>query len=228
MDAHLPCLERITATPAGSPPDAAVIWMHGLGADASDFEPIVPVLQLPAGTAIRFVFPNAPVRPITINGGMRMPGWYDIADLGGRDQDEAGIRESQRAIDALIAREVSRGVASNRIVLAGFSQGGVIALQAGLRHAQPLAGVLAMSTYLGLAESLRAEQSQANLGIPIFMAHGTQDEMIAIDFARRSRQTLQAHGHAVQWQEYPMGHEVCPEEIVAIGQWLGKVLAPAK
>ena len=224
MSERLPCLERETRSASAAPVDAAVIWLHGLGADASDFEPIVPALGLPASLAIRFVFPNAPIRPITINGGMRMPGWYDIADLGGRDQDEAGIRESQKSIDDLIEREISRGVKSDRIVLAGFSQGGVIALQTGLRSAHPLAGVLALSTYLALVDSLRNEQSEANLQIPIFLTHGLHDPTIAIDFARRSRQALQAHGYPVQWQEYPMGHEVCPEEIAAIGQWLARVL----
>ncbi|MGE0310545.1 MAG: alpha/beta hydrolase [Lautropia sp.] len=228
MSELLPCLERDVVPAPGAAPDAAVIWMHGLGADASDFDPVVPLLPLPEGSAIRFVFPNAPMRAITINGGMRMPGWYDIAGFGERDQDEAGIRESQRAVDALLAREVARGIASTRVVLAGFSQGGVVALQSGLRQALPLGGILALSTYLGLASSLRAEQTDANLNTPIFMTHGTQDAVIPIDLARRSRQTLQAHGHPVQWQEYPMGHEVCQAEIAAIGQWLGRVLAPLR
>jgi phospholipase/carboxylesterase len=205
-------------------PDAAVIWLHGLGADGHDFEPIVPVLRLPASLKVRFVFPHAPVRPVTINMGMEMRAWYDVLALGGAKEDEAGIRASQSSLEGLIAREKQRGVASKRIVLAGFSQGGVIAMQTGLRHAERLAGVMALSTWLGLAGSLEAERSAANADIPIFLAHGEYDEMIALSRGELSRDRLQAAGYRPEWHRYPMGHEVCPEEIADISGWLQRVL----
>ena len=205
-------------------PDAAVIWLHGLGADGSDFEPIVPVLGLPARLAVRFVFPHAPVRPVTINMGMRMRAWYDVYELGGGREDEAGIRGSQALLEALIAREQSRGIGARRIVLAGFSQGGAIALQTGLRHGERLAGIMALSTWLPLAGALAAERHAANRDVPVFMAHGTMDEMIALGRAERSRDRLVELGYAPEWHEYPMGHAVCPEEVEAIGGWLGRVL----
>ena len=208
----------------GARPDAAVIWLHGLGADGHDFEPIVPALRLPPRHSIRFVFPHAPVRPVTINMGMRMRAWYDIVELGGRSEDEAGIRASQQLVEALVARERERGVAAKRIVLAGFSQGGAIALQAGLRHPEPLAGIMALSSYLPIAATLDAERSQANSQVPIFLAHGEHDELIGIDRARRSREILERLGYAVEWHGYPMGHEVCPQEIAAISGWIGRVL----
>jgi phospholipase/carboxylesterase len=205
-------------------PDAVVIWLHGLGADGGDFEPIVPALELPARLALRFVFPHAPLRPVTINMGMRMRAWYDIVQLGGGAEDEAGIRDSQRLLEALVARERSRGIDARRIVLAGFSQGGAIALQTGLRHPERLAGIMALSTWLPLAGTLEAERHAANAGVPIFIAHGTMDEMIALERAERSRARLEALGYAPEWHEYPMGHSVCPEEVEAIGAWLGRVL----
>ena len=209
---------------SGPRPDAAVIWLHGLGADGHDFEPLVPELRLPARLSVRFVFPHAPVRPVTINMGAPMRAWYDILQLGGGQEDEAGIRASQELLAGLIEREASRGVAAHRVVLAGFSQGGAIALQAGLRSAQRLAGLLALSTYLPLAATLEAERSAANRKVPIFMAHGAQDPMIPIDHARRSREGLERLGYRVEWREYPMQHSVCAEEISDIADWLVRVL----
>jgi len=213
-------LERET----GARPDAAVIWLHGLGADGHDFEPLVAMLGLPARLAVRFVFPHAPMRPVTINMGMRMRAWYDVVSLGGGPEDEAGIRASQALLEALVARERTRGVEARRIVLAGFSQGGAIALQAGLRHPERLAGIMALSTWLPLAGTLAAERHAINRDVPIFMAHGTHDEMIGLDRAQQSRARLEALGYAPEWHEYAMGHSVCPEEIGAIAGWLGKVL----
>ena len=201
-------------------PDAAVIWLHGLGADANDFVPVVPMLGLENGRGIRFVFPNAPVRPVTINGGMAMRAWFDIRELGGRDLDEEGIRASAATLDALVERETQRGIDTSRIVLAGFSQGGVIALHAGLRHPRSLAGIIALSTYFALGDSLPREASPANRSIPIFMAHGHHDAMIPAARAIESRDRLIDAGYAVAWHDYSMGHEVCMEEINAIGAWL--------
>ena len=207
-------------------PDAVVIWMHGLGADGNDFVPIVGELNLPADLGIRFVFPHAPTRPVTINGGYVMRAWYDIvgADLTNRG-DENGIRDSQQRIGQLIAREKSRGIAASRIVLAGFSQGGVVALQAGLRHPERLAGIMALSTYLALPQHLAAEASGANRDVPIFMAHGNADTMIRPEWAEASRRALEAAGYAPEWHTYPMAHSVCMEEIVDVSAWLGRVLA---
>ena len=201
-------------------PDASVIWLHGLGADGHDFEPVVPELRLPPTLRLRFVFPHAPVRPVTLNMGMRMRAWYDILQLGGGPEDEAGVRASQGMVEALIERERSRGVAARRIVLAGFSQGGAIALHTGLRHGQRLAGILALSTYLPLAGPRQAERSEANRDVPIFMAHGEFDDIIPITRAQQSRQALAAQGYAPQWHSYPMPHSVCGEEIAAIAAWL--------
>lgn len=208
----------------GVRPDAAVIWLHGLGADGHDFEPVVPALRLPARLAVRFVFPHAPLRAVTLNMGMAMRAWFDIVELGGHHQDEAGIRASQALLDALVERELARGIAARRIVLAGFSQGGAIALQTGLRHPQRLAGVMALSTWLPLADSLAAERHPANVDVPLFMAHGRQDEMVDIRLAQHSRDLLLGLGYALQWHDYPMGHAVCPQEIEAIGDWLAQLL----
>jgi len=201
-----------------------VIWLHGLGADGHDFEPIVPEFGLPDSLAVRFVFPNAPLRPVTINMGMRMRAWYDIFQLGGGAEDEAGIRSSQDLLESLISREVKRGILHNKIVLAGFSQGGAIALQTGLRHAERLAGVLALSTYLPLSKTLEKERAAANSDLPIFMAHGEYDDMIPLDRAARSRDALQALGYAPEWREYPMPHSVCPQEIADIAAFLLRIL----
>lgn len=211
----------------GAEPKGSVIWMHGLGADCWDFVTIVKELGLPGDLPLRYIFPQAPSRRISINNGQLMPGWYDIsmADLQDgptRKADEAGVRESQGLINALIAREVTRGIASDRIVVAGFSQGGAIALQTALRHPQPLAGVLALSTYLTLDASLAAERTAVNANIPILMAHGTQDPVVPLPLARASRGRLEASGYKVEWREYPMQHSVCMEEVSDIGAWLEK------
>lgn len=217
-------LPETIETSTGAHADAAVIWLHGLGADGHDFEPVVPALRLPARLAVRFVFPHAPLRPVTINMGMAMRAWFDIVELGGRRQDEAGIRASQTLLEALVARECERGIAAQRIVLAGFSQGGAIALQTGLRHPRRLAGVMALSTWLPLADTLAAEREAANADVPVFMAHGRDDEMVGIERARQSRDALATLGYPVEWHEYPMGHAVCPQEIEAIGAWLACIL----
>jgi len=213
----LPHIELAT----GADPQGTVIWLHGLGADGWDFVPIVRELQLPEDLALRFIFPHAPVRPVTVNNGYAMRAWYDIAmsDIG-RLPDEAGIRQSQAQVEAFLAREKSRGIAAGKIVLAGFSQGGAIALHAGLRHTEPLAGILALSTYLPLAESLQREAADANARVPVFMAHGTQDPIVPLALAQSSRDALAAHGLAPEWHPYPMPHSVCAEEVGAIAQWL--------
>jgi len=209
----------------GARPTAAVIWLHGLGADGHDFEPIVPELELPEALPVRFVFPHAPPQPVTINGGAVMRAWYDVYSLGGvRREDDAGVRRSQASVEALVARERARGVPAARIVLAGFSQGGAIALQTGLRHPERLAGIMALSTYLPLASTLAAEASAANRAVSIFMAHGLHDSLIPIERARLSRDTLRTAGYDVEWHEYPMEHAVCAEEIAAIAAWLRRAL----
>jgi phospholipase/carboxylesterase len=209
----------------GPSPSASVIWLHGLGADGHDFEPIVPELRLPPSLQVRFVFPHAPVRPVTLNNGMRMRAWYDILQLGGGAEDERGIRESESKIRALIQDEIDRGINASRIVLAGFSQGGAIALQTSLRYSSPLAGVLALSTYLPLAGTLRAEMGEANRSVPIFMAHGEYDDIIPLARAEQSARALKDAGYRVDWHTYPMPHSVCPEEIAHIAAFLRKVLA---
>jgi phospholipase/carboxylesterase len=218
----LPCIELETAPN----PAASVIWLHGLGADGNDFVPIVPELKLPSALAVRFLFPHAPVRNVTINNGMAMRAWYDIAatDLNSR-ADIAGVRQSQAQVEALIARENMRGIATSRIVLAGFSQGGVVALHTALRHSERLAGAIALSTYLVLADKLGDEAAAANSDLPIFMAHGTADPVVRFEWGDTSRRALVANGYRVEWHTYRMEHSVCQEEIVAIGAWLGKTLA---
>ena len=201
----------------GPDPRAAVIWLHGLGADGHDFEPIVPELEL--ANPVRFVFPHAPMRPVTINNGMRMRAWYDIYQFGGGAEDDAGIRASQKLVEGLMAREKGK-----KIVLAGFSQGGAIALQTALRHPDALAGVLALSTYLPLSTTLAAERHAANQKTPIFMAHGRFDDIIPIDRARQSRAVLEKLGYAVAWKEYPMPHSVCAEEIQDLSRFLATIL----
>ena len=209
----------------GAEPRATIIWMHGLGADGWDFVPIVKELPLPDGLPLRFIFPHASERPVTINNGYAMRAWYDIAmnDIG-RLPDERGIRESQLAIERLIARERDRGIDTSRIVLAGFSQGGAIALQTGLRHANRLAGIVAMSTYLPLEESLDAEASSANKTIPIFMGHGTEDQVVPLQLAQVSRAALEKRGYDVDWHTWPMPHAVCAEEVQAIADFIVRVV----
>jgi len=209
----------------GKNPTASVIWLHGLGADGNDFAPIVPELRSPKA-AIRFVFPHAPVRPVTINGGMRMRAWYDITDGANRREDERGVRASQVLIEALIGREKERGTKAGRLVLAGFSQGGAIALHTGLRHPERIAGIMALSTYVPVGEKLSAEASTANRDVPIFMGHGSDDPIIPLVRAEQSRNLLKSLGYPTEWHKYAMPHSVCPEELADIGTWLGKVLGP--
>ncbi len=210
-------------------PTAAVIWMHGLGADGNDFVPVVNEFDLSGAMPIRFIFPHAPMRPVSINNGYVMRAWYDISlgDLEGnaRKADERGVRESQAQIEQLIARENQRKIPSGNIVLAGFSQGGAMALHTGLRHTETLAGVMALSTYLPLHESFAQEATPANAKTAIFMAHGTHDPVVPYAMGRASRDRLQLSGYAVEWHEYPMQHAVCLEEIADVGRWLRKVLA---
>ena len=209
----------------GADPVASVIWMHGLGADGWDFVPIVRELPLPEEMPIRFIFPHAPERPVTINNGHVMRAWYDIAmtDIA-RLPDERGIRESQAEVERLIARERDRGMPSERIVLAGFSQGGAMSLQVGLRHTERLAGIMALSSYLLLEDSLDSEASGANRLTPILMVHGTQDPVIPVQLAENSRRKLEAAGYRVQWHTWPMPHSVCQEEVLAIAEFLMDVL----
>lgn len=212
----------VTIEPAGKP-RASVIWMHGLGADGYDFVPIVGELGLPADAGIRFVFPHAPVRPVTLNAGMPMRAWYDIVSLDRNGKvDEKGIRESETRARKLIAEQ---GVEPSRIVVAGFSQGGAIALHTALRYPDRLAGVLALSTYLPMVDALALEAGDANRQTPILMCHGQYDAILTLEIGKTSRDRLVALGHKVEWHEYPMAHEVCAEEIERIGSWLGEVLA---
>jgi phospholipase/carboxylesterase len=211
----------------GAVPTRTVIWLHGLGADGHDFEPIVEEFDLDRLPATRFVFPHAPMRAVTVNGGYVMRAWYDIvsADFSARAEDEAGVRDSARKLEALIAREIERGIADENIVLAGFSQGGAIALHAGLRHAQRLAGILALSTYLPLADTLAGEAHPANRETPIFMAHGQADPVIPYRFGERSGETLRAQGWPVEWRGYRADHTVTMDELRDIETWLRGVLA---
>lgn len=210
----------------GAPPEAVVIWLHGLGADGHDFEGVVPQLGLPDSPGVRFVFPHAPVRPVTINGGMPMRAWYDVCDLDiPAREDEEGIRGSARRIAALIRREEERGIPASRIVLAGFSQGGAVALYAGLRHDERLAGILALSTYLPLAGVLSSEAHGANAAVPILMVHGRDDTVIPLRYGELSAERLRQMGYSVEWRVFSMGHSVCAEELVLVGAWLRRVLS---
>ena len=218
----LPTVEHETAPN----PTHAVIWLHGLGADGNDFAPIVPELVDKAWPSLRFVFPHAPVRAVTINGGMRMRAWYDIlAPQIAAMQDEAGMRVSIAELDALIAREGERGIAPSRVILAGFSQGGAIVLAGGVRHAAKLAGIVALSTYLPLDAKTAAERSAANAGLPIFMAHGSFDPVVPQVLGLMSRDALVKLGYDVAWHSYPMAHQVCPPEIADLRAWIGKRLS---
>lgn len=206
-------------------PTASVIWLHGLGASGDDFAGILPDLKLNAEPGIRFIFPHAPNIPITVNQNMVMPGWYDIVDAGfKRNEDEAGIRQSAAQIDQLIEAEIAAGIASQRIILAGFSQGGAIALHCGLRFRESLGGIIALSTYLPLAHTLATERHQTNLDVPILMMHGDSDTVIPIAMAEFSRQQL-TPTHKVHWQIYPMEHNVCAQQITDIGHWLKEQLS---
>lgn len=221
MSPLLPCVEVET----GPAPAASVIWLHGLGADGHDFEPIVP--DLAVGFPVRFIFPHAPVRPVTLNGGLPMRAWFDVVRIGtGAPQDLDGIRAADAAVAALIAREVGRGVAERRIALAGFSQGGAIALHGGLRHPRRLAGLIALSTFLPGREALAAEAAPAMRDAPILMAHGEQDPVVPLHLGELSRDALRAAGYTVDWRTYPMPHTVSAAEVAAIAAFLGRVLGP--
>jgi phospholipase/carboxylesterase len=217
----LPAIELQT----GHNPIASVIWLHGLGADGNDFVSIVRELKLPDSMPVRFIFPHAPMRAVTINGGYVMRAWYDLAQgPSGLKSNENDIRASQAEIEKLIAREVTRGVMSDKIILAGFSQGGVIALHTALRYEKKLNGIIALSTYLAMPDLLENEASSANKSIPIFMAHGDEDNVINISMAEKSRDTLLQLNYDVQWHDYPMAHSVCMEEIEAVSAWMQKTL----
>ncbi|WP_454733137.1 MULTISPECIES: alpha/beta hydrolase [Cupriavidus] len=225
MSELLPSIE-IESAPS---PTWSVIWLHGLGADGSDFAPVVPDLGLGPAPAVRFVFPHAPAIPVTCNGGYVMPAWYDIASLDDARShcDEAGIRASREAVRALIARENQRGVPSHRVVLAGFSQGGAIAYTAGLTHPEALGGIIALSTYIPSPALLAAEFSEANRATPVFAAHGVEDDVVPVPLGMLARDTVRQHGCPVEWHAYPMPHTVCMEEIAAIGAWLNARFAAA-
>ena len=202
---------------------ASVIWLHGLGASGHDFEPIVPELQLPADLAVRFIFPHAPQIPVTVNGGMVMPAWYDILAMDiDRKVDEAGVLASADAVDALIEREIARGIPSERIIIAGFSQGGAVAYQAALRHPQPLAGLLTLSTYMAMPVT----PSNANASLPVMICHGSMDPMVPEQLGQRAAATLTELGYTPQYKSYPMEHMVCLEQIRDIGKWLTERLRP--
>lgn len=222
MLTYRPPLEIETA----DAPTASVIWLHGLGADGSDFVPIVDELALDRLPPTRFIFPHAAAQAVTWNGGHVMPSWYDIIGLyANAPEDEAGLRASVAYIGQLIATELQRGITSQRIVLAGFSQGGNVALNAVLRYPQPLAGALILSSYLGLQSYLKAEASVANRALPILMAHGTHDDVVPYALANQARATLTALGYTVGWREYAMSHTVCPQEVTDIGNWIANALA---
>ncbi len=209
----------------GPEPAATVIWLHGLGADGHDFEPVVPHLARACERPLRFVFPHAPLRPVTLNNGYTMRAWYDIVGIDRQSQeDEAGIRSSAAALRALVTRENERGIATQRIVLAGFSQGGAMALYTGTRLAASLAGIVALSSYMVSASTLDAEHTPESLATPIFMAHGVADTMVDPRLGEESRRQLEGAGYVVEWHSYRMGHEVCPEEIAAIADWLRRIL----
>ncbi|MDQ2069891.1 alpha/beta hydrolase [Natronospira bacteriovora] len=211
------CLEMST----GDEPVGSVIWLHGLGADGHDFEPLVPQLRLQDTLPLRFIFPHAPVRPVTLNGGMAMRAWYDLVSLERNSpQDLDGIEESAETVNRLIRQEIKRGIAAKNIVIAGFSQGGAVALHAALRYPERLGGLIALSTYLPKAEELEQEASAANRELPIFMAHGAQDPVVQPSLGEASFRHLERLGYAVKWRTYPMPHAVCPQEIDHIRAWL--------
>ena len=216
---------QVLEAQTGENPVATILIMHGLGADGRDFMPIAEQLDLRSVGPVRFLFPNAPSIPVTVNGGYVMPAWYDIltADLV-RREDEAGLRSSCSEIEALIANEKSRGMPANRIVVAGFSQGCAMALMVGLRHAEALAGIVGMSGYLPLADKLQAEHTAAGKACPIFLAHGTRDGVVALPRATASRDALAALGYSVEWHDYPMEHSVCPQEVADLQVFLQRVL----
>ena len=211
---------------SGPDPTATILILHGLGSDGNDFVPIADELQLDAVGPVRFIFPHAPQMPVSINNGMRMRAWYDVLGFDeDAPQDEPGLRRSQQIVEGLLKREKERGIPADRIVLGGFSQGCAVSLLTGLRHPERLAGIMALSGYLPLADKTAAERSSASLGTPIFLAHGTHDEVVALDRAESSRDALQALGYQVEWHEYVMGHAVSPVEIAELNAWLLRVLS---
>jgi phospholipase/carboxylesterase len=218
LEQLLPAIEVMTT----DKPQFAVIWMHGLGADGSDFEPVVPELGLDEQPGVRFIFPHAPSMPVTCNGGYVMPAWYDIITLekNSRRVDQAGIIHSRQAIRRLIERENQRGIPSARIFLAGFSQGGAVAYTTALTHPEKLAGLIALSTYIPVQGLLTDEMAEANKAIPVFAAHGMDDDVVAPELGMAARDFLIEHGYSVEWHEYPMPHSVCLPEVKAIGKWL--------
>lgn len=217
MTVVLDTVERQT----GPEPAWTILWLHGLGADGNDFAPIVPELVRPQWPALRFVFPHAPVRPVTINGGMRMRAWYDIADMNFADRGDAeGVEQSITEVDALIAREAERGIPAERVLLAGFSQGGAITLAAGLRRRTPLAGLIALSTYLPAEGHVLAARAAGAESQPVFMAHGMFDPVVPFSAGRRTAQTFEGLGFPLEWKSYPMQHQVCAEQIRDLGDWL--------
>jgi phospholipase/carboxylesterase len=222
MTGQLDTVEVVT----GQAPDFSVIWLHGLGADGHDFEPIVPALTL--SVPMRFVFPHVPERAVTINQGMRMRAWYDILSLDRFSvEDEAGIRASEALLTGLIEAELARGIAARRIILAGFSQGGAIALHTGLRYPQTLGGIMVLSAYLPLRDSVEVERTAANAGTSIFMAHGSADATIPEALAIQSGQALRSYGYDLDWHSYPMAHQVCAEEIADISSWIDRCVSAA-
>ena len=227
MSATPPALLSCVEIETGESPRHAVIWLHGLGADGHDFEPIVGEFDTELLPPLRFVFPHAPARPVTINGGFVMRAWYDIvsADFSARREDPAGVRESALQVEALIARENARGVEDHHLILAGFSQGGAIALHTGLRHPRLLAGITALSTYVPLADSLAAEANDANRKVPIFQAHGRYDGVIPHDFGKQSGALLESMDYPVEWHSYPMEHGLCLDEVRDIEAWMSRCLS---
>ncbi|MCC8995811.1 MAG: alpha/beta hydrolase [Nitrosomonas sp.] len=219
----LPAIEIETA----HSPEYSIIWLHGLGADGNDFVPIVNQLDLPLNKSIRFVFPHASERSISINNGYVMRAWYDILNLSFNEhEDESGIRNSQKVIEAMIAREIQRGIPVEKIVLAGFSQGGAMALQVGLHYTESLAGIMALSCYLPLLRSFAFEVNRNNLAIPIFMAHGIGDDVIPISYAIKSREVMKTAGFSPEWHEYSMGHNVSQQEMQDISRWIHEIIKP--
>lgn len=221
-DIH-PAMPALEAVEINSGPDvsAAVIWLHGLGADGHDFEPVVPQLSWPGAPDIRFVFPHAPVRPVTLNGGMPMRAWYDILSMdASREQDGRGIVDSVNQVAALVRREIDRGIEADRIVLAGFSQGGAIAVQLALRYPKRLAGLIALSTYLLFPDRLESQVHEANRDLPVFVGHGVSDPMVPFNMGEALNRQLESIGYPVEWHSYPMQHAVCPQEIADITTWL--------
>ncbi len=208
----------------GEKPTGSIIWLHGLGADGHDFEPIVPELQLPDELALRFVFPHAPVRPVTINGGMSMRAWYDILSFDSEGRaDRDGLLQSSALLEDLISREIDRGISSQKIVIAGFSQGGAVAIHTALHTRHDIAGLMALSTYMALPDA--AETAVSRKDLPIFMAHGNFDPVLRLEWGRSSADKLIAAGYAVDWHAYPMAHAVCPQEIADISAWLSRIYA---